>query len=235
MYFYNIFKFKIMKTKDILLVGTGATIIYLLWKRSKKAKELKNLAGGSVTTGGFKPSQTSGAVSTKPEKIYPLELPPNMDLPNLTGGTGTPTEIAIQQGGVLTTPTPVIVATPILSVNDALNGVVNVIPKGDVLPPRGFPTLSPCERKWVEYAKMIKVASQESYEIMKADFIAKCEGKTTEPILPVYPVKFPQFEVKEDVLPIMVEKTLKEQLYTSANGFNSSGRGINARLYRGVM
>ena len=30
-----------MKTKDILLVGTGAIIIYLLWKRSKKAKDLK--------------------------------------------------------------------------------------------------------------------------------------------------------------------------------------------------
>jgi len=114
-----------MKTKDILLVGAGATIIYLLWRKSKKAKDSKGLAGLNETTGGA----TTGAiptgglgmpikgdtiasglvtsiplVSTKPEQIYGLELPPNMDLPNLTGGTGVPTEVAVQQGGVLTTP-----------------------------------------------------------------------------------------------------------------------------------
>jgi hypothetical protein len=225
-----------MKTNDILLVGAGATIVYLLWKRSKKAKDVKSLTGGSgATTGAISSGATTGAISTKPEQVYGLELPPNMDLPNLTAGTGTSTEIAVQQGGVLTTPTPAIVTTPVLSVNEALNGIVNVIPKDDVSPPRSFPTLSPCEQKWAEYSAMIKYASQQAYEIAKAGFISKCEGKTTEPILPVYPVKFPQFEVKEDVLPIMVEKTLKEQLYTSANGFNSSGRVINARLYRGVM
>ena len=118
-----------MKTKDILLVGAGATIIYLLWRRSKKAKDTKGLGALNETTDG---ANTGGAmtgmgmnsgrpftnamplqgglvtniplVSTKPEKIYPLELPPNMDLPNLTGGTGVPTEVAVQQGGVLTTP-----------------------------------------------------------------------------------------------------------------------------------
>ena len=122
MYFYDIFKNLTMKTKDILLVGAGATIIYLLWRRSKKAKDSKGLAGLNETTGGA----TTGAipkggnamplqggrifptglslVSTKPEQIYPLELPPNMDLPNLSGGTGIPTEVAVQQGGVLTTP-----------------------------------------------------------------------------------------------------------------------------------
>jgi hypothetical protein len=128
-YFYDIFKNLIMKTKDILLVGAGATIIYLLWRRSKKAKDTKGLGALNETTDG---ANTGGAmtgmgmnsgrpftnamplqgglvtniplVSTKPEKIYPLELPPNMDLPNLTGGTGVPTEVAVQQGGVLTTP-----------------------------------------------------------------------------------------------------------------------------------
>ena len=223
-----------MKTNDILLVGAGATIVYLLWKRSKKAKDVKSLTGGSgATTGAISSGATTGAISTKPEQVYGLELPPNMDLPNLTAGTGTPTEVAVQQGGVLTNPTPAIVTTPVLSTNDALNGVVNVIPKDDVLPPKGFPTLSPCEQKWVEYSAMIKYASQQAYELAKADFIAKCEGKTAEPILPVYPVKFPQFQVKEDVLPIMVEKSLKEQMYASANG--SKPKYINARLFRGVM
>jgi len=115
-----------MKTKDILLVGAGATIIYLLWRRSKKAKDSKGLAGlnettggattGAIPTGGLGMPVKGGAfsqidlsngrplVSTKPEQIYGLELPPNMDLPNLTGGTGVPTEVAVQQGGVLTTP-----------------------------------------------------------------------------------------------------------------------------------
>ena len=129
MYFYDIFKNLTMKTKDILLVGAGATIIYLLWRRSKKAKDTKGLGALNETTDG---ATTGGAmtgmgmnsgrpftnamplqgglvtsiplVSTKPEQIYGLELPPNMDLPNLTGGTGVPTEVAVQQGGVLTTP-----------------------------------------------------------------------------------------------------------------------------------
>jgi hypothetical protein len=125
-YFYDIFKNLIMKTKDILLVGAGATIIYLLWRRSKKAKDTKGLGALNETTDG---ATTGGAMSgmgmnsgkpipnampilsdvlntPKPIKdvIYPLELPPNMDLPNLTGGTGVPTEVAVQQGGVLTTP-----------------------------------------------------------------------------------------------------------------------------------
>ena len=34
-----------------------------------------------------------------------LDLPSNMDLPALTPATGVPTEVAIQQGGVRTSPT----------------------------------------------------------------------------------------------------------------------------------
>lgn len=235
-----------MKTKDILLVGAGATIIYLLWKRSKKAKDMKNLAGGSgITDGATTGAVTSGAVSNGVEQIYGLELPPNMDLPNLTGGTGTPTEVAVQQGGVITTPTPAIVTAPVLSTSESLNSIINVIPKDDVLPPKGFPVLSPCEQKWVEYSAMIKYASQQAYEIAKADFINKCEGKTIEPILPVKPVKFPNFEVSQDVLPVLSQEATPiiknpKDLYNapatlSANGVNSNGRVINARLYRGVM
>lgn len=227
-----------MKTKDILIIGAGATIVYLLWKRSEKAKSLQGLAGGSGTIGGTTGTTTTGAtttgaVSSEPEQVYGLNLPASMDLPVLTAGTGTPTEVAVQNGGVVTTPTPAIVTTPALSTNDALNGVVNVIPKDDVSPPRSFPTLSPCKQKWVEYSAMIKYASQQAYELAKADFIAKCEGKTAEPILPVGGIKYPQFQVKEDVLPIMVEKSLKEQMYASANG--SKPKYIKARLFRGVM
>lgn len=253
-----------MKTKDILLVGAGATIIYLLWKRSKKAKDVKSLTGGSGATtgaismgasaGAITSGATTGATSNNPEQVYGLNLPTGMDLPNLTAGTGTPTEVAVQQGGVLTNPTPAIVTTPVLSTNDALGGVINVIPKDEVSPPKGFPTLSPCEQKWVEYSAMIRYASQQAYELAKADFIAKCEGKTAEPILPVggikypnvKPVKFPNFEVAQDVLPVSSEEYSsniikdKRELYNapatlSANGVNSNGRVINARLYRGVM
>ena len=192
-----------MKTNDILIIGAGATIVYLLWKRSKKTNSLESLTGGNGTSGSI--TFGGNAMPLQPEQVYGLNLPSGMDLPNLTGGTGTPTEIAVQQGGVLTTPTPAIVTTPVLSVNEALNGIVNVIPKDDVSPPRSFPTLSPCEQKWAEYSAMIKYASQQAYEIAKAGFISKCEGKTTEPILPVGGIKSPIFQVKEDVLPIMVE------------------------------
>ena len=220
-----------MKTNDILIIGAGATIVYLLWKRSKKTNSLESLTGGNGTSGSI--TFGGNAMPLQPEQVYGLNLPSGMDLPNLTGGTGTPTEIAVQQGGVLTTPTPAIVTTPVLSVNEALNGIVNVIPKDDVSPPRSFPTLSPCEQKWAEYSAMIKYASQQAYEIAKAGFISKCEGKTTEPILPVGGIKSPIFQVKEDVLPIMVEKPLKEQMYASANG--AKPNYIIGQLYRGVM
>lgn len=230
-----------MKTKDILIIGAGATIVYLLWKRSEKAKSLQGLAGGSGTIGGTTGTTTTGAtttgaVSSEPEQVYGLNLPASMDLPVLTAGTGTPTEVAVQNGGVVTTPTPAIVTTPALSTNDALGGVINVIPKTDeVLPPKGFPTLSPCEQKWVEYSAMIKYASQQAYELAKADFLSKCEGKVVEPILPSGGVKNPKLQLIEEVsgTPIVVEKTLKEQMYASANG--SKPKYIKARLFRGVM
>lgn len=222
-----------MKTKDILIIGAGATIVYLLWKRSEKAKSLEGLAGGSGTIGGTA-GATTGAVSSELEQVYGLNLPASMDLPVLTAGTGTPTEVAVQTGGVVTTPTPAIVTTPALSTSDALGGVINVIPKTDeVLPPKGFPILSACEQKWVEYSAMIKYASQEAYENAKAEFIAKCEG--AEPILPKTPVKFPKFAVTEETsgTPIIVEKTPTQQLYASADG--SKPKYIKARLFRGVM
>ena len=43
-----------------------------------------------------------------------------MDLPVLTAGTGVPTEVAVQQGGVSTTPTPAIVHAPALQIEESL-------------------------------------------------------------------------------------------------------------------
>lgn len=217
-----------MKTKDILLLGAGATIVYLLWKRSKKSKSLEGLAGGSGTIGGATGSTTTGAVSSEPEQVYGLNLPSSMDLPTLTAGTGVPTEVAVQQGGVATTPTPAIVTAPALSTNEALGGIVNVIPKT-------FPVVSDCEQKWLEYSAVIKPTSQEAFNEMKASFIAKCESGSTEPILPKSPIKYPNFPVSEELsaTPIVVERTMQEQLYSSANG--SKPRYIKARLFRGVM
>jgi hypothetical protein len=217
-YFYDIFKNLIMKTKEILLVGAGATIIYLLWKRSTKAKDSKGLVG---TIGGTLPNIQEGKpadVTIKalpPDKIYPLELPPNMDLPNLTKGTGVDTEIAIQQGGVLTTPTPII--------SD------------------GYTT---CEQRLNNYAKTIKLSTQQEYDVMKANYLNTCEGKLTTTQISD-PTKV--FGVSHDVLPVSADEylnnTLKgtgrdlgiERASLSANGMNTRGRVINGTLFRGVM
>lgn len=212
-----------MKTKDILLVGAGATIIYLLWRRSKKAKDSKGLVDADIRTseaptGGISvgmPLQGTTIVSTKPEKMYPLELPPNMDLPNLTGGTGVPTEVAVQQGGVLTTPTPII--------SDGYTS---------------------CEQKWNKYAQTIKLSSQKAYDDMKANYLMKCDGTFTTPPI----VKFPKdLSVSQDVLPASSEEYLNNTIKgtggkggfeiatLSANGMNTRGRVINGTLFRGVM
>lgn len=219
-----------MKTKDILLVGAGATIIYLLWKRSQKSKDVKSLTGGiGASTGASTGATTSGtttseATSSEPEQVYGLNLPSGMDLPNLTGGTGVATEVAVQQGGVTTTPTPAIVNTPNLSIEDAL---------GNGIKPIKSIANTPCEQKWNEYAQTIRPASQVAYEQMKATFLYQCENPKS-------------YGLSQDVLPVSSEEYQnniiknKGDLYNapatlSANGLNSKGRVINARLYRGVM
>jgi hypothetical protein len=249
-YFYDIFKNLIMKTKDILLVGAGATIIYLLWRRSKKAKDLKGLAGTNGTIGGTSGATTgattgatngatNGAISSEPEQVYGLQLPPNMDLPNLTGGTGISTEVAVQQGGVITTPTPIISNTPIMSIEDSLSAG-NISPIKPILP---VVSQSPCQQKWEYYSQTIKPSSQQAYDEIKSKFFKDCDGTYIAPSV----VKFPKdLSVSQDVLPVSSEEYQsniiknKGELHNapatlSANGLNSRGRVINARLYRGVM
>ena len=53
-------------------------------------------------------------------RVVDLDVPTNMDLPVLTAGTGIKTEIAIQEGGVETTPKPAIVIKPVLSIDESL-------------------------------------------------------------------------------------------------------------------
>jgi hypothetical protein len=220
-YFYDIFKNLTMKTKDILLVGAGATIIYLLWRRSKKQKDSKEIVGGIVLTGGA--TTGTGAVPNpllnipnngfamplqqgKPEQVFGLNLPPNMDLPNLTAGTGVPTEVAVQQGGIPTSPTPAMANTPILSIEDALGDGIKPIKNTGittpVLQPIEYPISEPRPKNSTSISQDIQPASSEQYS---SNIIKNEQNLGTAPA------------------------TL------SANGMNTRGRVINGTLFRGVM
>jgi len=82
--------------------------------------------GGGTATGGVTAGTSQVTVldtpppSNEPEQIFGLGLPAGMDLPNLTAGTGVPTEVAVQLGGVKTEPKPAIVEQPVLSIEEAL-------------------------------------------------------------------------------------------------------------------
>ena len=211
MYFYDIFKNLTMKTKDILLVGAGATIIYLLWRRSKKAKDLKVISGGNGTIGGTSTNAgaiTSGATSTKPEQVFGLNLPSGMDLPNLTAGTGVPTEVAVQQGGIVTTPTPAIATTPVLSIEDALGSGIKPIKDTGIT----TPVLQP-----IEYP-----ISEPRPRPTKSTYIS-------QDILPASSEEYSSNIIKNEQNLGTAPATL------SANGMNTRGRVINATLFRGVM
>ena len=209
MYFYDIFKNLTMKTKDILLVGAGATIIYLLWRRSKKAKDSKGLAGGNGIIGGASTGAgaiPNGGASSQPEQVFGLNLPSGMDLPNLTAGTGVPTEVAVQQGGVPTSPTPAMANTPILSIEDALGDGIKPIKNTGittpVLQPIEYPISEPRPKNLTSISQDIQPASSEQYS---SNIIKNEQNLGTAPA------------------------TL------SANGMNTRGRVINGTLFRGVM
>ena len=74
------------------------------------------ISGGGATGSGI---VGSGAIvsgtnivptSNEPEQIFGLTLPSGMDLPVLTAGNGTPTEVGVQQGLGNTTPTPILIS-----------------------------------------------------------------------------------------------------------------------------
>jgi len=206
-YFYDIFKNLTMKTKDILLVGAGATIIYLLWRRSKKAKDSKSIVDSNIRTS----VEPSGAISSGgivPISYQQLNLPPNMDLPNLTAGTGVPTEVAVQQGGIPTSPTPAIATAPLLSIEDALGGGIKPIKTTPaptptpVLQPIEYPISQPRPKNTTYISQDIQPVSSEEYS---NNIIKNEQNLGTAPA------------------------TL------SANGMNTRGRVINGTLFRGVM
>ena len=58
--------------------------------------------------------------SNEPEQVFGVGQPSGMDLPVLTAGTGVPTEVAVQQGGVNTIPEPIYVNPPPLGIEDSL-------------------------------------------------------------------------------------------------------------------
>lgn len=108
-----------MKAKDYIIIG-GAVALLLLWQKNKTKKVSKSSAtdGGVGGTGA-----TQGAsmpTSSEPEQVYGLNLPTGMDLPVLTAGTGTPTEVAVQQGLGTTEPTPAVVMPKALATSDIL-------------------------------------------------------------------------------------------------------------------
>ena len=110
-----------MKSKDYVILGI-AVAIYLMWKNSKtKTTTTTTTGNGTGTTGGgVTGGVTTMPTSNEPEQIFGASLPSGMDLPVLTAGTGTPTEVGVQEGLGNTTPTPVIVQTPVLAIEESL-------------------------------------------------------------------------------------------------------------------
>lgn len=123
-----------MKAKDYIIIG-GAVALFLLWQKNKTKKASSSTTTGGAT-GGANAGTTTGSgnatagtsqvtsfptpTSTEPEQVFGLGLPTGMDLPVLTSGTGIPTEVAVQEGGVATTPTPAIVHSPVLTIEESL-------------------------------------------------------------------------------------------------------------------
>jgi hypothetical protein len=115
-----------MKAKNYIIIG-GAIALFLLWQKNKTTKSsTSTIAEGETAT-----TETSQATSTssEPEQVFGMGLPSGMDLPILTAGTGVPTEVAVQQGGVVTTPTPAIVSVPALQIEEslALGGIKPIV------------------------------------------------------------------------------------------------------------
>ena len=152
-----------MKAKDYIILG-GAVAIYLLWKNSKTKKTTTSTAtdgglttGSGATGGGTTSMPTSMPTSNEPQQIFGASLPSGMDLPVLTAGTGTPTEVGVQQGLGNTTPTPAITPVKAILTPDALimDGIKpikrDVVVATEVLDiptpiiPRPQPTITPVE------------------------------------------------------------------------------------------
>lgn len=111
-----------MKAKDLIILG-GAVALFLLWKNQKDKTVSTSATNVATPTTGATSQVNSFPTlpSSEPEQVYGLNLPTGMDLPSLTGGTGVSTEVAIQQGGLVTEPAPAVVQAPPLGIEESLN------------------------------------------------------------------------------------------------------------------
>ena len=126
-----------MKATNYIIIGGGALALLLLFKNKQKTKaSTSSTTTGGTTTGGTTTGATTiggnatagtsqvtsfpTPTSNEPEQVFGLGLPIGMDLPILTAGTGIPTEVAVQQGGVSTMPTPAITPPPPLGIEEGL-------------------------------------------------------------------------------------------------------------------
>ena len=149
-----------MKAKDYIIIG-GAVALFLYWKNKNKIVGTSTTTGGATTggatTGGATTTgatttggtttggtttggtTTGGATTIKGANIVDV-------LTDIRGGSirgGLDTEVAIQQGGVVTTPTPAIVHAPALEIEESLvlggikpivKPIIKALPvKGEVL------------------------------------------------------------------------------------------------------
>lgn len=116
-----------MKAKDYIIIG-GAVALFLLWRNKQKKKSTISKVSTNGTTGTSSTANSGTSqvtsfptpTSSQPEQVFGLGLPTGMDLPVLTAGTGISTEVAIQQGGVVTEPKPAFVSPPALDTESAL-------------------------------------------------------------------------------------------------------------------
>ena len=144
-----------MKAKDYIIIG-GAVALFLYWKNKNKIVGTSTTTGGASTGGegalggGNRTSlgegmpnggtTTGGATTIKGANIVDV-LGGSIRGGAIRGGLDT--EVAIQQGGVVTTPTPAIVHAPALEIEESLvlggikpivKPIIKALPvKGEVL------------------------------------------------------------------------------------------------------
>jgi hypothetical protein len=126
--------------------------------------------------------------SNEPEQVFGVGQPSGMDLPVLTAGTGIPTEVAIQQGGVITTPKPAIVQPINMTIEESLTaGNINPIEKPTVNP---FPI-----KELLNVEPILTSPAINTYPLKDLDYIAiKPFVYNEQPILQNQPFNSNQYD-----------------------------------------
>ena len=150
-----------MKAKDYIIIG-GAVALFLYWKNKNKIVGTSTTTGGATTggattggatTGGATTggATTTGGTTTGGTTTGGATTIKGANIVDVLGGSirggairgGLDTEVAIQEGGVVTTPTPAIVHAPALEIEESLvlggikpivKPIIKALPvKGEVL------------------------------------------------------------------------------------------------------